>query len=235
MSRPRIGVNCDVIVRDSGEDALRLNWPYAEGVVRAGGLPVPLAPVQDEALLSQQLDAIDGLLLTGGDDYDPALYGQEKHQATRLLHPLRSHYDLPLARAALERRLPILAICGGMQLVNIALGGTLAQHIPDHVPGALMHAQSPDGPTLHSVTVEPGSRLAAIVGEGRLETNSSHHQAVDSVAPAVRVVARADDGIVEALEGTGDAFLVAVQWHPERLLERPPHLALFQALVAAVR
>lgn len=233
MSRPRIGVNCDVCLRESGEEALRLNWPYAEGILRAGGLPMPLSPVDDPALLAEQLDALDGLLLTGGSDYDPALYGQQPHEATTLLRPRRSRYDIELARAALARGLPTLGICGGAQLINIALGGTLLQDIPSQRPDAMRHTRSPDGETFHDVHLAPDTRLAAIVGSGELEANSSHHQAIDEVAPGLRVVARAADGIIEAAEGTEGAFLLAVQWHPERLLERPRHLALFQALVGA--
>jgi putative glutamine amidotransferase len=235
MKAPRIGVNCDLVVEKGGGEKLALNWAYAEGVLRAGGLPILLAPVEADALLAEQLDGLDGLLLTGGDDYDPALYGQERHEATELLHPRRSDYDVRLARAAVARGLPVLGICGGAQLLNIALGGTLLQDVPSQWPGAHRHSRTLGSRPTHAVSVEPGSRLAGIVGAGEVETNSSHHQALDAVAPGLRVVARAPDGIIEAVEGTGRGFLLAVQWHPERLLDRPLHLALFEALIEAAR
>lgn len=235
MTRPRIGVNCDVVNDGAPDEKLCLNWSYADAVLRAGGRPVLLAPVDDQGLVAEQLDGLDGLLLTGGRDYDPAFYGQEPHPKTRLLPPRRVAYDLALATAALGRGMPTLGVCGGAQLVNIALGGTLIQHIPSQVPGAVRHARAPGGRTLHTVNVEADSRLAGIVGPGELETNSSHHQAIDEAAAGLRIVARASDGVVEAAEGTGEPFLLAVQWHPERLLERPRHAALFRALVDAAR
>jgi gamma-glutamyl-gamma-aminobutyrate hydrolase PuuD len=235
MSHPLIGLNCDVIVRETGEEALRLNWAYAEGVLRAGGLPAPLAPVEGEERIAEQLRGLDALVLTGGDDYDPALYGQERHAATRLVHPRRGRYDVALARAAVRRGLPLLGICGGAQLLNIALGGSLVQDVPSLRPGPIRHAPSPGGQVFHGVRVEAGSRLAGIVGAGMLETNSSHHQALDRVAGGLRAVAWSEDGLIEAAEGTGEGFHLAIQWHPERLLDRAPHLALFRALIAAAR
>jgi putative glutamine amidotransferase len=131
------------------------------------------------------------------------------------------------------RGLPVLGVCGGAQLLNIALGGTLVQHIPSHRPRAGEHRRQGGSDSLHTVQVEEGSRLAAIVGAGALETNSSHHQAIDAVAPGLRVVARAPDGITEAVERSNGSLLLGVQWHPERLADRAPHLALFEALVQA--
>ncbi|MFP4056341.1 MAG: gamma-glutamyl-gamma-aminobutyrate hydrolase family protein [Candidatus Brocadiia bacterium] len=232
MSRPRIGLNCDVAC--DGRDrppTLKLRADYADAVARAGGLPLLLpTPAGDlEAWAAACLDAVDGLVLTGGRDYDPRPYGQEPHPATRLVAPRREAFDPALAHLALRRGLPVLGICGGMQLLNIVLGGDLVQDLP---PRPVRH-RAPGEARCHEVAVEAGSRLAAIVGEGRLEVNSSHHQALGRVAEGLRVVARAPDGVVEAVEGTGAAFVLGVQWHPERLASRAEQLALFRALVEA--
>lgn len=233
MSRPRIGVNCDVTQDPSAEEKLTLNWSYADAVLRGGGQPLLLPPVGDDAAVAEQLDTVDGLLLTGGRDYDPALYGRLPHPATKLLAPRRMGYDVALARGALARGLPVLGICGGAQLVNIACGGTLLQDIPSEVPEPLTHTRGSEAPTFHPVEVLADSRLASIVGAGELETNSSHHQAMDAVGRGLTAVAWASDGVAEAVEGTSGPFVLAVQWHPERLLDRAPHAALFGALVAA--
>jgi len=230
MSRPRIGLNCDVTVAASGAEGLALNWAYVEAVVRAGGVPLVLPPVSEE-LLGGVLGAVDGLLLVGGRDYDPALYGRARHEAASLLSPRRMAFDLALARRALGDGLPTLGVCGGAQLVNVALGGTLVQDIPDEVGTELEHRALGGSSPFHTVEVAAGSRLAGIVGEGTLEVNSSHHQAVEEAGSGLRVVARAPDGVIEAVEGVGRAFVLGVQWHPERMLDREEQLALFRALV----
>ena len=236
MSRPRIGVNCNVADGEPSGEKLTLNWPYVEAVVRGGGLPVLLPPVAGDGLVAEALAGIDGLVLIGGRDYDPALYGQERHEATKLVAARRMAFELPLAATAAERGVATRVVCGGAQLINVALGGSLIQDIETEVPGARRHTRSPEGETLHEVDVAAGTRLAAIVGAGRLETNSSHHQAVARPAEGLAIVARAaEDGIVEAVEREGRAFLLGVQWHPERLLDRDVHVALFRALVAAAR
>ena len=225
MRRPRIGLNCDLKA-----DVAQLNLAYAEAVLRGGGLPLGLVPL-GEGLIEEALSSLDGLLLTGGRDYDPALYGQPQHDETQVLDPRRVAFDMALARSAIARGVPTLGVCGGAQLLNIAAGGTLLQHVPDRAGAAIAHR----GPVLHEAAVAPGSRLAAILGAGAIEVNSSHHQAVDEPGRGLRIVAHAPDGIVEAVEGTGEAFLLGVQWHPERLLERERHVALFRALVEAAR
>jgi putative glutamine amidotransferase len=233
MSRPRIGVNCDVGTDSQKREVLKLLWPYADAVLRAGGLPLILAPQAEEAVAEASLDAVDGLLLTGGRDYAPSVYGQEPHEATRCVAARRGEWDLLLARRALERGVPVLGVCGGAQLINIALGGTLVQHVPDVFGDGVCHSPQAGARAFHMVEAEAGSRLAGIVGATRFEVNSSHHQAADRVGAGLRLAARAPDGVPEALEAMGEGFVLAVQWHPERLLDRPEHLALFRALVDA--
>lgn len=235
MSKPRIGLNCD-LAPVGGTEAAKVNWNYVACVIAAGGLPILLAPV-DAADVAALLDALDGLVLTGGRDYDPAAYGQARHPATQLIDPRRHEFDLALARTALARGMPVLGICAGAQLLNIALGGTLVQHIPDAFGAAVNHQWGGGEEPFHDIEVAPGSRLAAIVGNGRLSVNSSHHQAVDAVGRGLHIVARAPDGVPEAIEGQGeeDGFTLGVQWHPERMPARPDQMALFRALAAAAQ
>ena len=200
-----------------------------------------LLPIlKDEKDVRGVLSRLDGLVLTGGQDLDPAIYREKKHPATRLVEPERAHFDIMLAKEAIQRGLPTLAICYGAQLINVALGGTLIQHIPDEIPGALAHqpgcrrGREKAGEVFHSVRLKPQSKLASIIGTAEIEVNSSHHQAIRQPGEGLNISARAPDGVVEGLEGEGEKFLIAVQWHPERLKGRPEHLALFKALVSAV-
>ena len=232
MSRPRIGLNCDV-ADDAGKETLKLAAFYVDGVVRGGGLPVVLPPVEDPDLIAQVLGAVDGLVLVGGRDYNPGWYGEERHPKTRLLEPRRMAFDRALAVRALAMGIPTLGICGGEQLICVARGGTLIQHVADAVPGALQHARDGAAERFHDIEVAEGSRLAGTLGTTSLEVNTSHHQAVASAGDGLEVVAKAPDGVVEAIEGAGDAFVLGVQWHPERLLDRPESVALFEALADA--
>jgi len=232
--KPAIGLNADLrVVPSEKRERVELWRSYVRSVELAGGVPVVLPASDDPARVDEQLDVVDGLVLVGGTDYAPKLYGARRHPRTRLLHPVRQFYDIELARAAIRRRVPTLAICGGLQLVNIVCGGDLIQHLPDTVQNALSH-DGDESRNMHEVRIEPDSHLARILGRDTLTVNSSHHQAVGRVGGGLRVAARSPDSVVEALEARADAFLVCVQWHPERLVDkRPEHLALFSALVQA--
>ena len=229
--RPMIGITTYGI-----EDG-RYHLPaeYVEAVRRAGGVAVLLPPGDER--VDELLDRLDGFVLAGGGDLDPASYGAARHAATNTVDAERDALEIALTRAIVERRLPTLAICRGCQVLNVALGGTLHQHLPDVVGEGLLH-RSPDGDEAeqprHAVEVEPGSRVAAAMGEARPVPVSWHHQATDRVAPALRVVARAADGTVEALELPEHPELLAVQWHPERsAAEDASQQRLFDAVVAA--
>ncbi|MCZ6742366.1 MAG: gamma-glutamyl-gamma-aminobutyrate hydrolase family protein [Alphaproteobacteria bacterium] len=193
--------------------ALREN--YATSITAAGGLPVSL-PLEVE-LVPDILDRIDGLVLTGGAfDIDPALFGDAVRHEKVSVKPLRTDFELALTKAALEADKPILGICGGEQLLNVALGGTLVQHIPDEIPGALAHEQpNPRDEAGHEVEIVAGSKLYDIVGAGTLAVNSAHHQAVKEPAPGLAVNARAPDGVIEGIEDPDRRFCIGVQWHPE--------------------
>jgi putative glutamine amidotransferase len=209
--------------------ALRQN--YFSAVIAAGGLPVALPHHPD--LAAAYLARLDGLLVTGGAfDVDPALWGGGPAHPKVTLKPGRTDFELAAVRAALVRDIPVLGICGGQQLLAVAFGGTLIQHIPDEVPGALAHEQpNPRTEPGHEVAIAPGSRLAAIVGVPRMAVNSAHHQAVATAGSAL-VNARAPDGVVEGIEHPGHRFAIGVQWHPEYAVDASDP-AIFTAFIAA--
>ena len=219
---------------------LSLGMDYPAAVGAAGGVPVVLPP--DPSAGPALLDRLDALLVSGGPDIDPALYGADPHPQ---LGPVEHEIDpreLEMLAAALDRGLPVLAICRGMQLLNVVRGGTLWQDLPSELPSVagVEHRQTAPGSVVtHPVDVEPGTVLAGLVGttaeDRALEVNSFHHQAVRDLGAGLRVVARAPDGVVEAVEDDGGPFLVGVQWHAESLTGRPPHGALFRGLVVAAR
>jgi putative glutamine amidotransferase len=180
------------------------------------------------------VDRIDGLLVPGGADISPSRYGQRKHKAHRPVHPRLESYWFEALAEADRRRMPILGICLGSQVLNVERGGTLVQDIPSQWPDPLSHRpEKGQKRCLHTVVVEPNTRLASIVGEGRFETNSSHHQASDKPGRGLVVSARATDGVIEALEDPGHPFYLSIQWHPEIMTARKKHLALFEAFVHA--
>ena len=212
--------------------ALRAN--YTSALVAAGGLPVGLP--HHPSLVGAYLDRIDALVVTGGAfDVDPALYGGGERHSTVSLKESRTDAEFALLQQALARNMPVLGICGGQQLMAVALGGTLIQHIPDSVPGCLEHEQKkPHGEPAHAVTIAPGTLLRRIVGRARMEVNSSHHQAVAAAGPHAVVDAVADDGVIEGIEDPRYRFCLGVQWHPEFDTD-PGDRLIFDALVAAAR
>ena len=212
--------------------ALRQN--YADAIVAAGGLPMALP--HDAALAADYLDRIDALVVTGGAfDVDPALYGDGDRHATVTLKQGRTAAELALTQGALARDLPVLGICGGEQLLAVALGGTLVQHIPDSVPDALEHEQpNPRHEPGHPVAVVPGTLLHRIVGATHMQVNSAHHQAVRAPGPHAVVNATAPDQVIEGLEDTRYRFCLGVQWHPEFFID-PGDRRIFDAFIAACR
>lgn len=203
---------------------------YSRAVQLAGGTPV-LLPSTGGTDIGSLIGRIDGLLLSGGGDVDPHRYGQAPSAATGGIDADRDAIELGLLAAAIERGIPVLGVCRGCQVLNVALGGTLHQHVPD-VSGLDHLHREPRDWLAHPVSVEKGSRLHRVVGGDHLEVNSIHHQAVDRPARPLRAVACAPDGIIEAVEDPQRPIL-AVQWHPESLVPAEPHLALFRWLVEA--
>lgn len=224
-------------------DAVAVPLPYLEALQRAGAEAAVLAPRPlDSAAAARLVARVDGLMLCGGGDVDPAAYGAPPHPALEAVDRVRDAFELALLHAALEAGLPVLAICRGEQVLNVALGGTLHQHITDTHPGHGVPGVE-GGAVIHDLVIEPHSRVAEAMGTTRATCSSHHHQAIDRVAPGLRVTARAPDGMIEAVEpdapGTGgapdgDAWVVGVQWHPEDTAARDPaQQGLFDRFVAA--
>jgi putative glutamine amidotransferase len=212
---------------------MALGLKYLHAIERAGGIPVVVPPLQVDCL-DALLDRVDGLCLSGGPDMDPESYGARRHLHTGPTESELDVFELGLARAADARSIPILAVCRGMQLLNVARGGTLHQHLPDIVGERIVHRQSEVGekPT-HWVTLTPASRLGQILSRHRTKVNSFHHQAVATLGEGLIVTSRASDGTVESLEAVDRDFVVGVQWHAECLVDRFGQAALFSAFVEA--
>jgi putative glutamine amidotransferase len=200
---------------------------YVEAIERAGGRALIVPPSEDG--VEETLDALDGLLLSGGEDIDPAHYGAEPHAATAGVRSDRDRAELALLHVALERDMPVLAVCRGSQVLNVARGGDLVQHLPDLV-GDDKHKHTPGVFADHEVELQPGSRVGELLGE-RAAVKSHHHQGYGRIGEGLRETARADDGTVEALEDPSKRFAVGVLWHPEE----GEDFALFRGLVEEAR
>jgi putative glutamine amidotransferase len=232
MASPVIGIT--TYPRDE-HGRFHLPADYVTAVRRAGGIPWLIPPGEER--WRELFDRVDALLLTGGGDIDPSFYGGKRHASLYGIDRARDESEIALSRAAVAEKKPALAICRGCQVLNVALGGTLVEHLPDEVGEQVAHR--PEGPGssgLHRVAITAGSRLARIVGALDPEPASSHHQAIRRAAPGLEIVARAGDGTIEAVEMRDHPFLLAVQWHPEETAsDDPGQQRLFDALVAAAR
>jgi putative glutamine amidotransferase len=233
---PFIGITTSVTVGTNPERAF-VNASYLRAVERAGGIPVLLPPHLSEQARAALWERIDGVLLTGGGDIDPARFDEPAHPTVADVSPLRDALELELVGRALDAQVPLFAICRGLQVLNVALGGTLYQDLPTDMPGPINHSQSaPRHEATHAVKVMgEGTRLGSIFGASELEVNSFHHQAIKRLGRGLRDVAWAPDGVIEGVEMDGpDRFVIAVQWHPEDLVERDASArGLFAALTRA--
>lgn len=238
MSRlPFIGISTSITVGKHPERAY-VNSAYLHAIQQAGGVPVPLPPQLSAASLERIAGELSGLLLTGGGDVDPARFGEAPHPTLYEVAPSRDTLEASAVHIALERRLPILAVCRGIQVLNVALGGTLFQDVGTDPGTQLQHSQPEprDEPT-HKVKVEPRSRLAQVLGTDEIEVNSMHHQAVKALGRGLTAVAWAPDHIIEGVEGADPSrFVLGVQWHPEELVgHSEPARRLFAALIESAR
>ena len=235
--RPLIGIVAGQHATREGVVRVGVPRAYVSAVEMAGGVPVIIPLVEDTNLAPAYLKPLDGLLLAGGGDVDPARFGEEPIPQLGNVDPERDALEIALAQKALEADLPVLGICRGIQVLNVAAGGTLYQDLPSQVPHALKHDQSaPRWYPCHEVRLAPDSMLARIFQAETLRVNSFHHQAVRVVAPAFRVAGKSKDAVIEAVESREHTFVVGVQWHPECMVERDPvQRLLFEAFVQAAR
>ncbi len=242
MRKPLIGLTAERwssgYLSRPDQDVHGMLRTYVEALLGAGALPVIVPLGLSESDRRELAGRLDGLLLPGGGDVDPAEYGEAPHpKLADDLDPLRDSIEIGLARDAVATGLPLLAVCRGIQVLNVALGGTLIQDIPSQVPGAMRHSfrlrEAPREHLAHEVQVAEGSRLAEVLGAPIVRVNSRHHQAVRAVAPGLEIVARAPDGVIEGVELPGHPFLLGVQWHPENLQALPEMKRLFVGFVEA--
>jgi putative glutamine amidotransferase len=248
-TKPLIGLNGDF--RPARKDTIALSWfntGYYDSISAAriktgpkesdvtNAIPVLLPPLADDAELKQFLTMLDGLVLAGcTQDLDPIRLGLEKHPSTRPMPQRREDFDRRLCRMAVEMRMPILAIGGGMQLLNVICGGTLFQHIAEECPRALHHHDSVESTLRHVIEIVPGTRIDTIYGPGEIRVNSQHHQAVSSVAKGFKVSATAPDGVIEAFESEDpNWFCLGVQWHPENETASALDMQVFEQFLSAI-
>ena len=238
MSAPRIALGGVVRVWDGG-DRTGLNSAYVRSVTAVGGVPIMLSPIIGPSYAARALDGIDGLVLTGGEDLDPAWYNAERSPLSNPPSRERDLFELALFAAARQRELPILGICRGIQLVNVALGGTLYQDLPSERPGPVDHNRAGTRTDRsHGVRFAPGSIAAEVMGASSIRVNSFHHQAIRDLAPGLVATGWSEDDLIEVVESAeGQPWMLAVQWHPEEMHGEAgaPDRGLFKALVERAR
>jgi putative glutamine amidotransferase len=238
MSTPLIGITTQRTTNKGTIPVVGSPESYIQAVQNAGGLPLLIPLDLKTSELSEVFNHLDGVLFHGGGDIDPVYFHGPYHTEVYGIDPDRDRVELQLVHQAAEAGKPFLGICRGIQVINVALGGTLYTHIHDQRPNALRHDWYPDIPRdflAHPIQVQEDSSLSRILGKTTVETNSLHHQGIDKTAPGLTPVAWAPDGIIEAVELAGHRFGLGVQWHPENLQAYPEMRALFQALVNASR
>ncbi|HVW35690.1 MAG TPA: gamma-glutamyl-gamma-aminobutyrate hydrolase family protein [Pirellulales bacterium] len=237
QTKPLIGLNADY--RAAKKDAPAFSYVcagYFDAITKTGGVPIVIPPLEDQADVERILDLLDGLVMVGGADLDPRRDGFMLHPSVRLLDGRRETFDRRLVRMASERRLPLFGIGVGMQLLNLSEGGNLFLHIPEDMPKALPHRDSLDPAHRHALEVVPGTLMERVYGEGEIRVNSTHHMAIDEVAPGFMVTARCPDGVVEAIESTQpDWFAFGTQFHPESESASALDMRIFEEFIDGVK
>lgn len=219
-SKPLIGINMDIQDENKNPEIYRIQKKYVQALAKSGGIPILIPPTKSSDI-DQILSRLDGIMLIGGPDYPPEFYGEKAQKSVHLMSKTRSNFDRDLARALLKRkRFPILGICAGSQILNIVSGGSLVQHIPKQYPDSkLIHASRngwTKGFNRHEVKLKPKSKIKAIYSKENITVVTSHHQAVKKLGKGMKVGARSEDGVIEAIESKNDRYLIGLQWHPER-------------------
>ncbi|HEX8252389.1 MAG TPA: gamma-glutamyl-gamma-aminobutyrate hydrolase family protein [Thermoanaerobaculia bacterium] len=234
MSKPIIGIGSDVEHVEGKRDRAFAYVTYTEALRRAGAVAVIIAPHPEHA--ADVVEGLDGIILAGGPDCDPAVYDAERHPSVKvLMDERRQGNDLALAKAARERGIPTLGICLGLQMMNVAAGGSLVQDIDSEIETEIQHESAPENRARHDVLVEEGTQLAGILPAVEFNVNSSHHQAIARLGEGLRITAHAPDGVIEGVEDPKHPFYVGVQWHPEDMPGEHSATALFGAFVDAAR
>lgn len=234
ISGPRIGITCD---SNDARTVYTLPYAYADSVERAGGLPFVLPYRSDPARAAAYMDQLDGMLFSGGDDMDPSAYGEEWHPQTQRIDPLRERFERALIAEVERRRIPVLGICLGSQLINIHRGGNMHQFLPD-LPrdNPLEHRNlKRDWVGRHTVCVNPETAYGQAIGRAEITVNTSHKQAIRTPGRGLRVLATAPDGVIEGVEDPSFPMFMGVQWHAERMSDQPEHLKLFEMLIDHAR
>lgn len=236
-SKPLVALNADF--RGAKKDAPAFSYicsGYYDAIVKAGGIPLILPPLSDEDDLGRLLDLVDGVVLVGGADLDPRRDGFMLHPTVRPLERRREDFDRQLMQMVAERRLPVMGVGVGMQLLNLQQGGNLFLHIPEDMPKAIPHKDPIDPAHRHALEVVPGTLMERVYGEGEIRVNSMHHMAIDEVAPGFMVSARCPDGVVEAIESTmPDWFAIGTQFHPEAESASALDLRIFEEFIDGVK
>ncbi len=235
--RPLIGISIAAGLSPNGRPYHRSYAMNAQAIMDAGGLPVYVPTGLPDDVLRELYERLDGVMLPGGGDVRPIVYGADAHPLTNTIDDARDTLEISLARWAYDDDVPLFGICRGHQVMNVALGGTLVQDIPSEVGADIPH-ETPDtearSTIKHAVTIAPESRLASILGETRVQVNSLHHQAIEQIAPGMTITALAPDEIVEAMESPDKTFALSVQWHPEDLYQTSAEMRrLFRSFIDA--
>lgn len=236
MGKPVIGITLTKTPRTSSKESYFKESPYVKALINVGGIPRWIENDTPVEVLKHLLQDVDGILLSGGADIDPAIYNGEEHASVTGINRARDNIELVLARLVIHLDLPLFGICRGCQILNVALGGTLYSHIPDQYKTDLNHRLSEEkrpSYLAHEVSITPGSLLAGIVRNENIWVNSRHHQAINRLAPTLTVTARATDDLIEGIERPSSRFCLAVQWHPENLQDAPEQQRLFASFVEA--
>jgi putative glutamine amidotransferase len=234
-SKPLIGLNADFrAARKDGPAFSYVCAGYYDAIVKAGGIPLILPPVSEEADLGRLLDLVDGVLLVGGADLDPRRDGFMLHPAVRTIDARREDFDRLLVEMVAKRRLPVFGIGTGVQLLNVSQGGNLLLHIPEDMPKALPHKDPIDPAHRHGLEVVSDSLMERVYGDGEIRVNSLHHMAIDDVAPGFRVTARCPDGVIEAIESVTDWLAFGTQFHPEADSASALDLRIFEEFICGI-
>ncbi len=231
--RPFIGLTSDWREPPLYAPAANVCVNFLDGIIRAGGFPVLLSPVMKDDFIDEALHALSGVIVVGGPDLHPEILNENAHPMSQPMNTIRQEFELPLVRKAVAMNKAVLGVCLGIQVINIALGGKIHQDVPDGFKDSETRHRKKTGCsfTEHSVTIAADSLLRRIIGKDEVIVNSSHHQAVSVPAPGLRSVAWAPDGVIEAIESSGDTHILGVQWHPEYLTDREEHFNLFRWVV----